>query len=103
MLLTGLGDLSWLALRLSLLYRPFLRGVRLGERGEIVRRGLETDLGLESGLSSRYGDRVRGRPREGDREDIFELELWLSRFLTRDAKLEVGGNELQLDRVGPEK
>jgi hypothetical protein len=49
-LLIGLGDLPRLTLRLSLLYLPFLRGVRLAERGEIVRRSLEGDL--ESGLSS---------------------------------------------------
>jgi hypothetical protein len=60
-------------LRLSLLYRPFLRGVRLGERGEIVRRSLEGDL--ESGLSSEYGDLVRGRPRVGEREGILTVEL----------------------------
>jgi hypothetical protein len=71
-LLIGLGDLPRL-LRLSLLYRPFLRGVRLGERGEIVRRSLEGDL--ESGLSSEYGDRVRGRPRVGDREGMLTMEL----------------------------
>ncbi len=52
MLLIGLGDLPRLALRLSLLYLSFLRGVRLEERGETVRRGLETDLDLEPGLSS---------------------------------------------------
>lgn len=73
MLLSGLGDLPRLTLRLSLLYRPFLRGVRLEERGEIVRRGLEMDLDLDSGLSSEYGDRVRGRPREGDRDGILKL------------------------------
>jgi hypothetical protein len=48
-LLIGLGLLPRL-LRLSLLYRPFLGGVRLSERGEIERRGLEGDL--DSGLSS---------------------------------------------------
>jgi hypothetical protein len=38
----GLGDLPRLTLRLSLLYLPFLRGgVRLADRGETVRRGLE--------------------------------------------------------------
>lgn len=48
-LLIGLGLLSRLLLRLrdSLLYLPFLRGLRLGERGDTVRRGLEGDL--ESG------------------------------------------------------
>lgn len=44
MLLTGLRLLPRLTLRLSLLYLPFLRGLRLRERGEIVRRGLERDL-----------------------------------------------------------
>jgi hypothetical protein len=78
-LLTGLGLLPRLALRLSLLYLPFLRGLRLGERGEIERRGLEGDL--ESGLpfeASEYGDRVRGRPRggEGDLDGIFAMKLW---------------------------
>jgi hypothetical protein len=72
-LLIGLGDLPRLMLRLALLYLPFLRGVRLGERGEIVRRGLEGDLDIVSGLSSEYGDLVRGRPREGDREGILKL------------------------------
>ena len=69
---TGLGDLPRL-LRLSLLYRPFLRGDRLGERGEIVRRSLEGDL--ESGLSSEYGVRVRERPRTGDREGMLTVKL----------------------------
>lgn len=73
MLLIGLGVLPRLTLRVSLLYRPFLRGVRFEERGEIVRRSLEGDL--DSGLSSEYGDRVRGRPREGDREGILTSEL----------------------------
>jgi hypothetical protein len=77
-LLIGLGLLPRLALRLSLLYLPFLRGLRLTERGEIERRGLEGDL--ESGLpfeTSEYGDRVRGRPRggEGDLEGIFAMKL----------------------------
>ena len=68
MLLTGLGVLPRLTLRLPLLYLPFRLGVRLGERGEIVRRSLEGDL--ESGASSEYGDRVRGRPRDGEREGM---------------------------------
>ena len=77
-LLIGLGLLPRLALRLSLLYLPFLRGLRLTERGEIERRGLEGDL--ESGLpleTSEYGDRERGRPRggEGDLEGIFEMNF----------------------------
>ena len=79
-LLIGLGLLPRLALRLSLLYLPFLRGLRLTERGEIERRGLEGDL--ESGLpfeTSEYGDRdrVRGRPRggEGDLDGIFAMKL----------------------------
>jgi hypothetical protein len=46
-LLIGLGLLPRLRLRLSLLYLPFLLGLRLNERGEMVRRGRETDL--ESG------------------------------------------------------
>ena len=76
-LLIGLGLLPRLALRLSLLYLPFLRGLRLRERGEMERRGLEGDL--ESGLpfeTSEYGDRVRGRPRggEGDLEGIFTMK-----------------------------
>jgi len=45
-LLIGLGLLPRLILRLSLLYLPFLRGLRLCDRGEIVRRGLERDLEL---------------------------------------------------------
>jgi hypothetical protein len=77
-LLIGLGLLPRLALRLSLLYLPFLRGLRLTERGEIERRGLEGDL--ESGLpfeTSEYGDRVRGRPRggEGDLDGIFAMKV----------------------------
>jgi len=69
----GLGLRPRLTLRLGLRYLPFLLGVRLGERerGEIVRRGLETDL--DGGLlseASEYGDRVRGRPREGDLDGI---------------------------------
>ena len=85
MLLIGLGDLSRLTLRLSLLYRPFLRAVRLEERGEILRRGLELDLDLELGLSSENGDRVRGRPREGDREGILEFECRVC--LKEDARI----------------
>ena len=73
MLLIGLGDLPRL-LRLPLRYRPFLRGDRLGERGEIVRRSLDGDL--ESGLSSEYGERVRGRPRVGDREGMLTTGLY---------------------------
>lgn len=46
-LLTGLTLRLRLRLRVSLLYLPFLRGLRLKERGEIVRRGLDGDL--ESG------------------------------------------------------
>jgi hypothetical protein len=64
------GLLPRLTLRLSLLYLPFLRGLRLIERGEIVRRGLDGDR--ESGLSSECGERVRGRPRDGDREGILQ-------------------------------
>lgn len=75
MLLIGLGVLPRLTLRVSLLYLPFRRGVRLGERGEIVRRAREGVR--ESGLSSEYGDRVRGRPRSGDREGIL-LKMWVS-------------------------
>lgn len=74
-LLIGLGVLPRLTLRVSLLYLPFRRGVRLAERGEIVRRALERFL--ESGLSSEYGDRLRGRPRSEDREGILRLALEL--------------------------
>ena len=74
MLLTGLGLLPRLTLRLSLLYLPFLRGLLLIERGEIVRRGLDGDRDGLSCETSEYGERVRGRPREGDLEGIFDLE-----------------------------
>ena len=70
MLLTGLGLLPRLGLglreRLSVLYLPFLRGLRLAERGEMERRrsgDCDSGLGLEA---SEYGDRVRGLPRGGD-------------------------------------
>jgi hypothetical protein len=53
-LLIGLGLLPRLTLRLSLLYLPFLLGLRLADLGEIERR------------ASEYGDRVWGRPLEGD-------------------------------------
>ncbi len=62
-------------LRVSLLYLPppFRRGVRLEERGEIVRRGRERDLDLESRReTSEYGERVRGRPRTGVRDRDLE-------------------------------
>lgn len=77
MLLIGLGLLPRLALRerLSLLYLPFRRGLRLAERGEIERR-LERDL--ESGLAfeaSEYGDRVLGLPRDGDLDGMVALML----------------------------
>ncbi len=76
-LLIGLGDLPRLALRLSLLYLPFLRGLRLGERGEMERRGLDADR--DSCLeASEYGDRDRDRglPRGGDGDLDGILELW---------------------------
>lgn len=69
MLLIGLGLLPRLALRLrlSLLYLPFLRGLRLGDRGEIERLGLEGDLEIDLPFeATEYGERVRTRPREGD-------------------------------------
>lgn len=47
LLTTGLRLRLRLRLRVSLLYLPFLRGLRLKERGETVRRGLDGDL--ESG------------------------------------------------------
>jgi hypothetical protein len=73
-LLTGLTLLPRLTLRLSLLSRPFLRGPRLNERGEMVRRGLDGDLERCRPLeTSEYGDLVRGRPRGGDREGICVL------------------------------
>jgi hypothetical protein len=76
-LLIGLGLLPRLTLRerLSLLYLPFRRGLRLAERGEMERR-LEIDL--DSGLpseASEYGDRVRGLPRDGDLEGMVALML----------------------------
>ena len=74
MLLIGLGLLPRLRLRLSLLYLPFRRGLRLTERGEMERRGLERDL--EAGLppgASEYGERVRTRPRDGDLEGMVAL------------------------------
>jgi hypothetical protein len=79
-LLIGLGLLPRLGLRerLSVLYLPFRRGLRLIERGEMERR-LERDL--ESGLAletSEYGDRVRGLPRDGDLEGMIMLMLKLN-------------------------
>ncbi len=75
MLLTGLGVLPRLTLRLSLLYLPLRRGLLLTERGVIERRGLETDrespLPLET---SEYGERLRARPR-GDTEAMVALVL----------------------------
>lgn len=75
MLLTGLGLLPRLTLRLSLLYLPLRRGLLLADRGVIERRGLERDrepsLPLET---SEYGERVRTRPR-GDSEAIVGLVL----------------------------
>lgn len=57
--------------RLALRSRPFLRGLRLKERGETVRRGLEKDPERCRSLeASEYGDLVRGRPRAGDRGGI---------------------------------
>ena len=56
--------LSRLTLRLVLLYRPFLRGDGLAERGETERRG-----GLREPWSE-YGERVRGRPLAGDLVDM---------------------------------
>ena len=72
---TGLGLLPRLALRLLLLYLPFRRGVRLSDRGETVRRGLDGDLELFlSTETSEYGERLRPRPLDGDRdlEGMFE-------------------------------
>lgn len=54
MLRSGLGLLSRLGLRLSLLYRLFL-GVGLRERGEIDLRGREGDLDTLR-ETSEYGD-----------------------------------------------
>ena len=70
MLLTGLA--LRLALRLSLLYLLFLRGVRLDDLGETVRRGLEGDLNRES-ADIGVRERVRGRPLDGDLEGILEI------------------------------
>jgi hypothetical protein len=82
-LLTGLGLLPRLGLRerLSVLYLPFRRGLRLAERGEMERRlegDLDSGLGLEA---SEYGDLVRGLPRDGDGdlEGIVVLMLKLQR------------------------
>lgn len=69
-LLIGLALLPRLALRLSLLSRPFLLGLRLDARGETVRRGLDKDLErCRSPEASEYGDLVRVRPRCGNRGD----------------------------------
>lgn len=73
MLLTGLALLPRLTLRLSLLYLPLRTG--LGERWEVERRGLETDL--ETGLPfdrSEYGERLRARPR-GDADAMVAMML----------------------------
>ena len=75
-LLIGLGLLPRLGLRerLSVLVLPFRRGLRLGER-EMERR-LEGDL--DSGLAlavSEFGERVRGRPRDGDLEVMAAVVL----------------------------
>jgi hypothetical protein len=61
-LLTGLGLLPRLILRLSLLYLPFLLGLRLADLGEIVRR------------ASEYGERVCGLPLDGDLDGDLDLE-----------------------------
>lgn len=97
MLLIGLGLRPRLMLRVSLLYLPppFRRGVRLAERGEIVRRGREGDLDLESRReTSEYGERVRGRPRTGvrdlDREGmavVVSLDGGRTRLLKLNARL----------------
>lgn len=74
-LLTGLGLLPRLALRLSLLYLPLRRGLLLTDRGVIERRGLEADR--DSPLpfeTSEYGERLRARPR-GDSEAMVVLVL----------------------------
>lgn len=76
-LLTGLGLLPRLGLRvrLSVLYLPFRRGLRLTERGEMERRregDRDSGLGLEA---SENGDRVRGLPRDGDLEGMVALVL----------------------------
>lgn len=69
MLLTGLGDLPRLALRLSLLYLVLLRGLRLASRGETVRRGLDGERdSFRSAEMSEYGERVLTLPREGERD-----------------------------------
>lgn len=73
MLLAGLELLPRLALRLrlSLLYLPFLRGLRLWDRGEIERRGRDGDLEIGLPLeASEYGDLVCVRPRDGDLDGI---------------------------------
>lgn len=77
MLRIGLALRSRLALRLrlSLWNLPFLRGLRLGDRDEIERWGLEGDL--ESGLPferSEYGDLVRVRPRDDDLDGMFTID-----------------------------
>jgi len=76
----GLGLLprSWLGLRLrlSLLYPPFLLGVRLrvAERGVMERRAGERDLEIGRAFeASEYGDRVRGRPLDGDLEAMVDI------------------------------
>lgn len=68
-LLTGLGDLPRLSLRVKLLARPLLLGLRLASRGETVRRGREADR--DSRLSndrSEYGERLCGLPLESERD-----------------------------------
>jgi len=74
-LLTGLGLLPRLTLRLSLLYLPLRRGLLLIDRGVIERRGLDGDRESPRPLeTSEYGERVRTRPR-GDSEAIVVLVM----------------------------
>lgn len=91
---SGLALRPRLTLRLSLLSRPFLGGLRLTDRGEMLRRGLDKDLDrCRSPEISEYGDLVRGRPRGGDRGRILRLG-WTCTFVAllggREAPIKLG-------------
>jgi hypothetical protein len=90
-LLSGLALRPRLTLRLSLLSRPFRGGLRLGDRGEMVRRGLDKDLDrCRPSEASEYGDLVRGRPRSGDRGGILRLHSTCSCVALEDARYQQG-------------
>ena len=92
----GLALRPRLTLRLSLLYLPLRLGVRLGERGDRVRRVRDgvRDSGRSTDISE-YGERDLPRPRsrEGDGEGIVALMVRLRlmqnsrRYGCRDLRL----------------